>query len=377
MSARFPKPLEWQRKLFEQIDEAIAAGEQTFMCTVGRQAGKTAGLLLWALTWARGVLAGGSVAICAPSGRHYDEVKAQAKRWLADIISGPSTGDGWNTTTGGRLDFWSLGAGAVAPLRGRTYDAVVIDEAAFVPDLLEVLEANISPTLSTTAGPTILGSTPNGVSNDYHTLWRRTPAIARFSGPSSLNPAIKASYLKRRRRSMPELKYLQEHDGCFVDLAGAAIKRSEVRVGRPPDVSDLLAISIGLDFALSTSLKADWSAAAICGVDREKRYWVLEVVRWRASWPSTKKRTLDLVDQWHPDVVVVKSVAFGELSVHELMAEGVPLKVVKPSKATGKEQRVGIFHERYIRGLIWHSDTNFSPFRSGRMTIRWMLRFTG
>ena len=129
MSARFPKPLEWQRKLFEQIDEAIAAGEQTFMCTVGRQAGKTAGLLLWALTWARGVLAGGSVAICAPSGRHYDEVKAQAKRWLADIISGPSTGDGWDTTTGGRLDFWSLGAGAVAPLRGRdaAFDVISLE----------------------------------------------------------------------------------------------------------------------------------------------------------------------------------------------------------------------------------------------------------
>jgi phage terminase large subunit-like protein len=363
MSIRLPKTLEWQRRLFEQIDEAIAAGEQIFMCNVGRQTGKTTGIGIWSLAWQpRGALFGGAIAICGPSSKHTDEIKAQAKRWLRDHIIGPSTANGWRLDTNGVLDFWSLGAGAVAPLRGRTYDAVIVDECAFVPDLLEVLEANIGPTLSTTGGPILLFSTPDGVENDHHTLWRRTPAKARFSGPSSLNPAIRASYLKRRRASMPELKYLQEHEAAFVDLAGAAIKRSEVQVGRMPDLSEMLAVSIGFDFALSTSLKADWSAAAICCCDREHRYWVAKVERWRASWPKTKERALSIIDRFKPDVVVVESVAFGELSVHELMDCGVPLKVIKPSKATGKEQRFGVFHERYVRGLIIHNEDLGSEF---------------
>ena len=209
MDLHLPPLLEWQKHWFDKVEAATAAGESVFVLNVGRQAGKTSALLLWALMWERGALAGGSIGFCAPSEKHLADVKDKLKRWVGELISGPSpAGLGFDLSSGGRIDFWPLGFGAIGAGRGRTYQAVLIDEGAYVPNLASILEANLMPTLATTGGPVIVGSTPDGLNNDYHDLWRHTPEQARFSGGSDLNPAISDEWLANKRRTMTELRYL-------------------------------------------------------------------------------------------------------------------------------------------------------------------------
>jgi hypothetical protein len=200
--------LEWQKQAHELINTAFREGKRLIMLNCGRRAGKSDCLVKWAIVWERGILAGGHIAYCAPSEDLYAEQKRWTRNWLGDLISGPSpSGLGYDFVTGGRIDFFSLGSGVVAPLRGREFQAVIIDEAAHLKfNLIGLLEHNIAPTLALSGGPAILASTPKGVGNDYHVLWQRAGREgARLSGPSTMNPAFTARELEHQRKSMPEL----------------------------------------------------------------------------------------------------------------------------------------------------------------------------
>ena len=355
MDLHLPPLLEWQKHWFDKVEAAIAAGESVFVLNVGRQAGKTSALLLWALMWERGALNGGAIGFCAPSEKHLADVKDKLKRWVGELISGPSpAGLGFDLSSGGRIDFWPLGFGAIGAGRGRTYQAVVIDEGAYVPNLASILEANLMPTLATTGGPVIVGSTPDGLNNDYHDLWRHTPERARFSGGSDLNPAISDEWLANKRRTMTELRYLQECEAVFCDVAGLKLKRAEVRYGRPPELASFQTISFGIDPATSVRTSADYTALAVCGIDSVNRRWLLHLCHWRLSWGETEEKLLGFYYAWHPHTVIFEAVNFAALGCRALLNAGMPVRPIVPHK--DKLTRFERLHVRYHMGEIHHSD---------------------
>ncbi len=67
--------------------------------------------------------------------------------------------------TGGTLKFFS--GEAISTIRGRTFDRIIIDEAAIIPDLGNYFERDIQPTLATTNGDALFVSTPNGMNYFY------------------------------------------------------------------------------------------------------------------------------------------------------------------------------------------------------------------
>ena len=133
------------------------------------------------------------------------------------------------------MAFVSLAPGKVAALRGRELNLVIIDEAAYLKrNLLNLLEANIMPTLSLSEGPVLLASTPKGIGNDYHTLWNRAGQEGkRFGGMSLLNPNFTQREWDYRRKRMPSLIFAQEYKGEFVNLAGALLKPDQIQHGVP------------------------------------------------------------------------------------------------------------------------------------------------
>lgn len=366
MNLHLPEPLEWQKEVFGvggRIEWALSRRESLYIINVPRQVGKTTGLLLWALVWERGALAGGHIGIFAPSQKHLADIGDKLKRYAGEAISGPSPGGiGWDFVSGGRIDLWPLGSGAIAAGRGRSYEGLLVDEAAYVPDLMAVLEGNLTPTLATTGGPAILLSTPNGINDDYHTLWRRTPARARFSADQSepdpaswLNPAIKPEWLAEKRRTMLELGYRQEHEAAFVDTTGLKLRRSEVKYGKPPELSELRTISMAIDPATSEKTSADYTAIAICGVDRQDRRWLLHLAHWRLSWGQSVEKLLGYHQSWRPHVTIFEAVNFASLGCRELLNAGMACRPIVPHK--DKLTRFERLHVRYHMGEIWHSDT--------------------
>ena len=353
LSGMFP----WQRELFHQFSAAIEDGKRLLMVTTGRRSGKSDFLTRFALLWRRGVLFGGSIAFCGPSEEHVAGPRDWVRTWMADSITGPNPqGDGYSFGTGGTMAFVSLAPGKVAALRGRELNLVIIDEAAYLKrNLLNLLEANIMPTLSLSEGPVLLASTPKGVGNDYHTLWNRAGQEGkRFGGMSLLNPNFTQREWDYRRKRMPSLIFAQEYKGEFVNLAGALLKPDQIRHGVPPPLEEFETVVFGLDLALETKESNDYSALCVTGL-HEGRIWVLFGRRWRLKWEETVQLLKQYHDAWQPALAFIESVAFGQVAVRDLVKAGLELHALKITKA--KELRFLSMQTLYALGMVWHAET--------------------
>src|SRR5262249_33303451 len=157
------------KQCFEEFEQAIEQGKRLLMLNTGRRSGKSDFLTRFAILSARGVGNGGHIAFCGPSEEHISDPRSWCRHWFEPLIAGPNPqGDGFSFAPGGTIAFVSLSGGKIAPLRGPELTLVIVDEAAHIrSNLINLIEANIMPTLSLSRGPIILGSTPKGIGNDY------------------------------------------------------------------------------------------------------------------------------------------------------------------------------------------------------------------
>jgi predicted phage terminase large subunit-like protein len=172
--------------------------------------------------------------------------------------------------TDGVIDFWSLdNADRRGPGRGRKYRRVVIDEAAFVPDLLNVWSKSIRPTLIDYTGDAWFPSTPNGINNDYHTLWLRGQSgsknWASWQMPSHTNPHLSRSELddiKAEYAGRP-LDYRQEVLAEFVSDGGSVFKSDTIIDAKPP--AGIERRVLGIDLAFTEDERNDETAMVEIG----------------------------------------------------------------------------------------------------------------
>jgi len=358
VSFQIPKPLTWQAQLLSMISEASV---RSIVAVVGRRAGKTHAALLAALTSPKGLLAGYDVAWLGPSDKVIAESKAWFKAWCAPVIVGASPGDlGYALSNGSAIDWWPAGPNAKQPVRSRGYGMVVVDEAAFIPNLKLLVDASVRPALAIDEGVLMLIGTPYGkAGSDFYDFYleAKNNGVA-FHGPSSINPHLKASELEKLKRTTDELTFRQEYGAEFLDRAGSLLKANQIRKGTPPALELFKTIAFGLDIALSSKQRADYTALVVSGVDDQDRHWILAAFRWRADWPTTFERVLRFNEQWHPHVIQTEQVAFQELAIREMIDVGLPVTAIKPS--TDKETRFAPIHLRYSLGQVWHAE-NLDP----------------
>jgi hypothetical protein len=154
-------------------------------------------------------------------------------------------------TTGGVLEFWSLDNPQAG--RGRKYKRVIIDEAAFVPSLMDAWNYAIRPTLADLEGDAWTTSTPKG-RNGFWQMYQwgvdeGYPDWRSWQMPSEVNPLIPPAELAEMRRTLPERVAAQELDALFLDDAGGVFRRV-------------------MEAATATALDSGvWGRAYIAGVD--------------------------------------------------------------------------------------------------------------
>lgn len=135
--------------------------------------------------------------------------------------------------TGGLIECWSLEkTGAEDSFRGREYDLVVVDEAAFIPDLKGKFDRAIRPTLSDRRGRARFYSTPNGY-NDFYDLFEQgqdpdDPDWVSFKAPSNARPNFPADEWRDLLRDVESGKMLratfsQEYLGDFTVAQGLVL----------------------------------------------------------------------------------------------------------------------------------------------------------
>jgi len=360
-SFSIPHPTPWQQAFLQREDELQP---RLIAICLGRRGGKSFIALLWVLLNRLGLLAGHSCAWVSPSDKILGEVKSWVKSWLDPFIVGPSPGGlGYRLKNNADLDFWSGSPGSTQPLRSRGYACCVIDEAAhYKINLRETVNASIMPALALAQGKLMFISTPQGRGDFHHFYTEAQRTGLACHGSSLVNPHFSESEYRRLQRVTEPLLFRQEYGAEFLERSGALLRREQIRYGVPPPIETFRSVVFGLDLALSTKQRADYTALVVAGVDRADRRWVLAAYRHRKAWPETFARILSLNDTWRPAVIQTEQVSFQELAVREMIDAGLPVTTMVPRG--DKESRFAVIHQRYALGLVWHNEALDSEYES-------------
>ena len=184
------------------------------------------------------------------------------------------------TISDGRLDFWSLDNERAG--RSRKYKVVLIDEAAFTkPNMIEIWERSIKPTLLDYGGSAWVLSNTNGVSEENF-MWQicNQPkhGFIEYHAPSWNNPTIPFrnpgetddELAVRRMKVFEDIKarehplvFAQEYGAEFVDWSGVAFFSQDKmlddgRGWRVPTKCDYVFAT--MDTAVKTGKKNDGTA---------------------------------------------------------------------------------------------------------------------
>ena len=224
---------------------------------------------------------------------------------------------------GGALEMWSLDSPDSG--RGRAYAAVVVDEAALIPNLEAAWQESIRPMLSDFRGGAWFLSTPKGVSNYFHTLYQRgqdpqQTDWASWQLPTSTNPYIDAEEIESARGDLTELAFAQEYLAQFVSSEGAVFRRILDAVAEPPE--GVSACAIGADWAGSgrggdyTVFVGVSTAGQVLGLDRFRgAEYGLQRARLQAFWERLGARS------W----IFAEMNSMGGPLVEQLRTDGLPV----------------------------------------------------
>ena len=155
----------------------------------------------------------------------YDALEAdlEAVKKTSDRNKGKFRAQRFNDRAG-LIDCWAIYDNQLAG-RGREYDIVLMDEAAFGKNgqHYEIWKKSIEPTLLTTRGSAWAFSTPYGIDDDnffYKICTDKELGWKEFHAPSSTNPYVPPDELERIRLLTDPLVYQQEYLAEFVDWSG-------------------------------------------------------------------------------------------------------------------------------------------------------------
>ena len=216
--------------------EANAGGRLT-AGRCGRRWGKT----VYGETWlTEGTLNSWPTAWFAPDYKTLSETYNEILDMVEPVVASSSKNDGViRLQGGGRIDFWTLENERAG--RSRKYRRIVVDEAAFTkPNMMDIWERSIKPTLLDYQGEALVISNTNG-DDPENFFWQicNEPkhGFISFHAPSWNNPTIPAlipgesreSWILRRDKIFDDLRarehplvFRQEYAAEFVDWSGVA-----------------------------------------------------------------------------------------------------------------------------------------------------------
>lgn len=323
ITVTLPKPLGWQAQV-------TAEAARFNVVAVGRRAGKTAhgidrcadpAVLAYPVGW------------FSPTYKDMLEVWREVGQRFQPITARANASDRrLEFITGGVLEFWSLDN--VQAGRGRKYRRVIIDEAAFVPNLLDSWNYAIRPTLADMKGDAWIYSTPKGRNGFWQMYqWGQDPAREDWRCwqlPSSVNPLIAPAELDEMQRNYPERVWQQEMLAMFLEDAGGVFRRvMEAATATPRDRAERAGQYVfGVDFARDN----DFTAVAVFDLFNRE---LVHLDRFtNVEYTVQLARLSGLYERFKPIAIVAESNSMGGPMVEFMRRNGLPVRPFVTTNAT-------------------------------------------
>jgi hypothetical protein len=273
----------------------------------GRRWGKTD---LAKILAAQSAIQGFPVGWFAPEYKFVSEAYNELASILDPVIVQSSKMEGvMRLVGGGRIDFWSLDNERAG--RSRKYKLAIIDEAAFAkPNMLDIWQRSIKPTLLDLGGTCVATSNTAGISDDnffYRICPREGQTVsefgfAEFHAPTANNPYMPREEVEKLINDNHPLVYQQEYLAEFVDWSGAAFFSQDsllvggLPVAVPKNCDTIFAV---IDSAVKTGKDNDGTAVVYFGYYRVPRNnYRLVILGWDVCQIEGA-----LLETWLPNVV--------------------------------------------------------------------------
>ena len=339
----------------------------------GRRFGKTKKIVTLA---ADSAIKGRKVGIFAPTYKQLTEPFDELRFVMNPVVNASSRSEGiLKTSTGGKVDFWSLIDNELAG-RGREYDRILIDEAAFTKDtqMLDIWSKSIVPTMATKPNAEVwVFSTPNGISTENF-FWQvcnnGEMEFKEFHAPSWSNPLVDRNWIEAERKRMHPDVFRQEILAEFVDWSGIAFFSIDKLLGDsgqavpyPTNCDRVYAV---IDSAVKTGSKND--GTAVIYVARNQYHGTPLVI---LDWDIVQIEA-DLLNTWVPNHVLprleqlskmvgaregvrgiwVEDKSSGSVLLQHGKRRGWPVNAIESDfTAIGKDERAIAVSSHHYQGL--------------------------
>jgi hypothetical protein len=311
-----PSPHINQKKILECEKRFIVV-----MC--GRRFGKSELSQILAISEA---IKGGQVAYITPT---YKLAKAFFERLTAALpfknnisnlkIYCPNNGS-IEFYTGERLD----------NLRGRKFHLVIIDEAAFIPDLESGWQNSIRPTLTDYQGKAVFLSTPRG-KNFFYSMFMKQGENdwQSFKFSTYDNPYINTREIDEARLQLPEVVFEQEYLANPAENSANPFGNAFIQRCIKP-ISAQQIVSYGIDLAKSVDF------TVIIGLDNGGNVAYFD--RFQMDWHNTKAN----IKRLPIAPILADSTGVGDPILEDLIREGVNIEGLKFTSQSKQQLMEGL-----------------------------------
>ena len=316
MRIELPSPHINQKKILECDRRFIVV-----MC--GRRFGKSE---LSQIMGLKEAITGGQVAYITPT---YKLAKAFFERLTATIpfknnisnlkIYCPNNGS-IEFFTGERLD----------NLRGRKFHLVIIDEAAFIPDLESGWQNSIRPTLTDYQGKAVFLSTPRGKNFFYSMFMKQGEADWQsFKFSTYDNPYINTREIDEARLQLPEIVFEQEYLANPAENSANPFGNAFIQRCIKP-ISAQQIVAYGIDLAKSVDF------TVIIGLDNGGNVAYFD--RFQMDWHNTKAN----IKRLPIAPILADSTGVGDPILEDLIREGINIEGLKFTSQSKQQLMEGL-----------------------------------
>lgn len=204
--------------------EVFTDGHRFRVVNMGRKVGKSS---LCRAEILDSIGKGEWVAYACPTFGMLSEMWRSVKNTLEPIKKDSSeTEHRFETINGGVLRMFSMDN--PDGMRPFEFDKVILDEARYIPNLLEVFNSVVLPTLFKRHGRALIASTPAGFDGFFDLFQLGQDALntewMSWKRPTWDNPHLPESEINDLRRTMPANIFAQEVEAEFISDAGAVFR---------------------------------------------------------------------------------------------------------------------------------------------------------
>jgi hypothetical protein len=269
---------------------------------------------------------GHPAAFAAPTYKVLSENWRQVNHLVAPIIKRRDAQERrLELATGGVIDFWSLDNPDM--IRGRKYKRFVINEAGFVPNLMDIWNFIIRATLVDMEGDAIMGGTPKG-RNGFWQMYNfgvdnEMPEWVCWQMTSYENPFVPASEIDEMVQTLPEEVVRQEIYAEFIEGEGQVFRNIAPCMNAPLNASPEDHEGHNIVFGNDWGKQKDFTAISVGCVD-----CMVEVDKDRFNqidYAFQRQRLQVMAEKWRPSQILSEQNAMGDPIIEQLQRDDLPV----------------------------------------------------